>query len=241
MRSVGIPIAICAVLLLSGCHHRKSSAQANNRTSSSDQALTASVDPAKAKQYLEEGKAAYEKDEDEKAAKAFEQAVKLDPEFAEAYFRLALTYDALGDKHGSEDAYKKAIERYKRQLKTENKDAEAYYNLGRCYKGLHLYSEAVAEYRQATHLKSDDADIYYDLGMALTRLAQYDEAVAAFQKCLDIDPENFRAQDALEEAREGVKRVKAGRKYAEDQLKKQQEDEKKKQGNSNTPQSSGYK
>src|SRR5439155_3408455 len=70
-------------------------------------------------------------------------------------------------------------------------------------------------------------DIYFDLGSSLTRLAQYDEAAAAFQKCLDIDPENYRAQDALDEAREGVKRIKTARKYQEEQLKKEEEKKKK--------------
>jgi Flp pilus assembly protein TadD len=101
---------------------------------------------------------------------------------------------------------------------------------GQTHAGLHLYGEAVREYRQATRLKSDDPAIYFDLGSALTRLAQYDEAAGAFQKCLDLDPENYRAQDALEEARDGSKRIKTARKYQEDQLKKQKEEEEKKQG-----------
>ena len=92
-----------------------------------------------------------------------------------------------------------------------------------------LYSEAVKEYRQATRLKEDDSDMYCDLGMALTRLAQYDEAANAFSKSLEIDPENYRAQDGLEEAREGVQRIQSARKHQEDLLKKQKEDEQKKQ------------
>jgi len=100
--------------------------------------------------------------------------------------------------------------------------------LGQTYAGLHLYNEAVKEYRQDTRLKSDDADMYYDLGTALTKLAQYDEAVAAFTKSLESDPENYRAQDALEEAREGLKRIRAGKKHQEDLLKKQKGEEAKK-------------
>ena len=69
--------------------------------------------------------------------------------------------------------------------------------MGQAYAGLHLYSEAVREYRQATRLKDDDSDMFYDLGTALTKLAQYDEAAAAFSKSLEIDPENYRAEDAL--------------------------------------------
>jgi tetratricopeptide (TPR) repeat protein len=66
--------------------------------------------------------------------------------------------------------------------------------------------------------------------MAHTRLAQYSEAAAAFSKSLEIDPENYRAQDALDEAREGQKRIQAGKKHQEDLLKKEKEGELKKAG-----------
>jgi tetratricopeptide (TPR) repeat protein len=98
-----------------------------------------------------------------------------------------------------------------------------------------LYSEAVKEYRQATRLKDDDADMFYDLGTALSKLAQYDEAVTAFSKSLDIDPNNTRAEDALEEAREGVQRIKAGKKHQEDLLKKQQKEDELNNANGGSP------
>lgn len=180
---------------------------------------------------MEQGKAFYRKDNDEKALEAFKQALNINPELAEAHFRIGLTYDALGKEQEAEDSYKKAIATYKKYFSIEEnqKDAEAHYNLAQTYVGLHLYNEAVREYRQATKLKEDDADIYYDLGMALTRLAQYDEAVAAFEKSLEIDPENFRAEDGLNEAQEGVKRIRAGKKHQEELLKKHREEELKKQ------------
>ena len=78
--------------------------------------------------------------------------------------------------------------------------------------------------------------MFYDLGRALTKLAAYDEAAAAFSKALEIDPENARAEEALEEAREGVQRIKAGKKHQEDLLKKQKEDELK-NANGESPQS----
>src|SRR5215470_1219163 len=226
-------ILLLMFIALSGCGRKKSAAQASGNTSSADNGLNPPLDPAQARVYLDQGKELYKADEDQKAAAAFARAVKYDPDYAEAYFRLGLAYDALAQKQEADDAYKKAIEAYKKIIKANPKDGEAHYNLGQSYSGLHLYSEAANEYRQASRLKTDDPEIFYDLGMALTRLAQYDEASAAFQKCLNIDPDNYRAQDALEEAREGSKRIKAGRKYAEEQLKKQQEEDKKKQDNAN--------
>ena len=177
-------------------------------------------DRSQARVYLDRGKELYHNDEDDKAVEAFQMALKLDPELAEAHFRLGLAFDAVAKEQEAEDAYKKSIEKYKKYLEANGKDAEAHYNMGQAYAGLHLYSEAVREYRQATRLKDDDADIYYDLGTALTKLAQYDEAASAFSKSLEIDPENYRAEDALEEAREDAKRIRAGKKHQEDVLKK---------------------
>ena len=59
--------------------------------------------------------------------------------------------------------------------------------------------------------------------MAETRLAQYPEAISAFQKALELDPNDSRASDGLENAQEGAQRIKEGKKHAEDMLKKQQE------------------
>jgi len=227
-----LPILIVFLILALPSCARKKAAQTNSPSSSSaDKSLSPALDPTQARVYLEQGKEFYKQEGgDQQAADAFTKAINLDPSLAEAYFRLGLARDALGEKQEADEAYKKAIDAYKKFIAANPKDAEAFYNLGQTYAGLHLYGEAVREYRLATHLKDDDPAIYFDLGSALTRLAQYDDAAAAFQKCLDLDPENYRAQDALEEAREGVKRIKTARKYQEDQLKKQKDEEEKKQG-----------
>ena len=67
--------------------------------------------------------------------------------------------------------------------------------------------------------------MFYDLGVAYTKLAQYDAAASAFSKSLEIDPDYYRAQDGLDAAKEGIKRIRAGRKHNEDLLKKQQKEE----------------
>jgi len=194
-------------------------------------AKTIEGEHSEARVYLEKGREFYRNDEDTEAAEAFQQALKLDPELAEAHFRLGLTYDALGQEQEAEAAYKKAVEAYKKHLSINGNsdDAEARYNLGQTYAGLHIYSEAVREYRQATRLKPEDAAIHYDLGLSLMRLAQYDEASRAFAKSLELDPENYRAEDELAEAREGVKRIRTGKKHQEHLLKKRKGEDGKKQ------------
>jgi tetratricopeptide (TPR) repeat protein len=227
---LALSICILGVILVTcGC---RSGSQTNVPVSTSGVAVpgAGSGNHSEARSLLEKGKELYRSDQDSEAAKAFEQAVKLDPDLAEAHFRLGLSYEADNKADEAELEYKKAIEAYKKYLEDNSKDAEAHYQFGQVYAAIHQYSDAVREYRQATKLRPDDGDIYYDLGMALMKLAQYDAAVAAYSKALEIDPEDYRAQDSLEEAKEGVARIKAGRKHQEDLLKKQKEDELKKAG-----------
>ena len=63
------------------------------------------------------------------------------------------------------------------------------------------------------------------------RGAQYSDAVNAFQKALDLDPNDYRAREALDDAKEGTQRIKEGKKHNEEMLKKQQENA---NGNSNS-------
>jgi Flp pilus assembly protein TadD len=192
-------------------------------------------DPGRARALLEQGKQLYRDDKDEEAVATFQEALKSDPELAEARFRLGLGYEALGKREEAEGEYKKAVETYKKYLAEHDDDPEAHYDLGQTYAGLGQYSEAIRQYRKATELKDNDADIYYDLGVAHTKLAQYDAAASAFTKSLEIDPDNYRAQDGLDEAKEGIKRIRVGRKHQEDLLKKQKEEELKKASASPTP------
>ena len=234
MRLILSICALCLLALAVGC---KRSGQQSTNNSAGPAAVSndPAVNRSRAKELLEKGKELYRNDQDDQAVASFQEALKLDPDLAEAHFRLGLGYEALGKREEAESEYKKAIETYKKYLAEHEDDSEAHYDLGQTYAGLGQYSEAIREYRLATKLKEDDPDMYYDLGVAHTKLAQYDAAAVAFEKSLEIDPENYRAQDGLDEAKEGIKRIRAGRKHNEELLKKQKEEELKKAAGSPTP------
>lgn len=229
MRRILLFCSVCLLVFALGCK-RSGQQSTNNSAGSAEVSNGLDGDRTQAKALLDKGKQLYRDDQDSEAVAAFQQAVKLDPDLAEAHFRLALGYEALAKQEDAESQYKKAVEAYKKHLEASPDDAEAHYNLGQTYANLGNYSEAIRSYRQATKLKSDDPDMYYDLGVAHTKLAQYDQAAAAFSKSLEIDPEYYRAQDALDEAKEGVKRIRVGKKHQADLLKKQKEEELKKAG-----------
>ena len=222
-------IVILTLLLLCGCK-RGANSNASSQSGGSDASNGVANNPGEGRSFLEKGKLLYRDDNDSEAAEAFKQAVSLDPTLAEAHFRLGLAYEALNKADEAEDEYKKAVETYKKYLTDNSEDAEAHYNLGQTYAGLEQYSDAIREFKQAVKIKSEDPDIYYDLGLAHIKLAQYSEAASAFSKALEIDPDYYRAQDSLDEAREGMKRIKAGRKHQEDLVKKAKEGELKKAG-----------
>ena len=229
MRLILLFCSVCLLVITIGCK-RSGQQSTNNSAGTADVSNGSSGDRAQAKALLDKGKQLYHDDHDTDAVAAFEQAVKLDPNLAEAHFRLGLGYEALNRREESESQYKKAIEAYKKYLESNPDDAEAHYNIGQAYANLDQFSEAIREYRTATKLKTDDPDMYYDLGVAHTKLAQYEPAAAAFSKALEIDPDYYRAQDALDEAKEGINRIKAGKKHQADLFKKQKEDELKKAG-----------
>lgn len=234
MRLILLICALGSLMLAYGCN-RSGQQSTNNSAGPATVSNSIEGDRARARELLEKGKQLYREDQDEQAVQALQEAVKLDPDLAEAHFRLALGYETLQKREESEAEYKKAVETYKKYLADHEDDSEAHYDLGQTYAGLGQYSEAVREYRLATKLKEDDPDIFYDLGVAHMRLAQYDAAAAAFSKSLEIDPENYRAQDGLDEAKAGIKRIRDGRKHQADLLKKQKEEELKKAGASPSP------
>lgn len=233
MRLILLICAVCLLALAFGCK-RSGQQSTNNSAGPAAVSNTLPVDRGRARALLEQGKGLYRDDKDEEAVAAFQEASKLDPDLAEARFRLGLGYEALGKREEAETEFKKAVASYKKYLEEHDDDSEAHYDLGQTYAALGQYSDAIREYHEATKLKDNDADIYYDLGVAHTKLAQYDAAASAFLKSLEIDPDNYRAQDGLEEAKEGIQRIRTGRKHQEDLLKKQQQDELKKAGENGT-------
>src|SRR5215211_1741764 len=167
MRSILIICAVWLLVLATGC--KRSGQQSTNNSAGVPQVSNnLPEDRTRARAQLDKGKELYRNDQDAEAVLAFLEAVRLDPDLAEAHFRLGLGYESLGKSEEAEAEYKKAVEAYRKYFQENEDDAEAHYALGQTYANLGQYSEAIREYRAATNLKNDDPDIYYDLGVAHT-------------------------------------------------------------------------
>lgn len=185
-----------------------------------------------------EGNKLFDANENEKAIEAYRQAVKLNPDLAEAYFKLGIVYSLLENeqevsenpddlptptpkktKRSKKDAppptkankaFENAVKAYKKFLVKNPKDDAAHFNLGRAYNKLNDDKEAEKSLRQAVKLKPDDSEYQTELGAILIKLAQYDEAVSALKKAVKLDETNLQAEEMLEEAEAGKKRVDYG-------------------------------
>lgn len=177
--------------------------------------------------------------EAENAVDALRQAIKLNPDLAEAHFNLGIAYALLekveennpppvteptptppirkGKKEvvelsASEKSFENAVKAYKKILAKDPKDDAAHYNLGRSYNKLNQDPEALKSLQQAVKLKPDDGDYQTELGVILIKLAQYQEAVSALKKAISLDSTNLQAESLLEKAEAGQKRVDFGNK-----------------------------
>jgi tetratricopeptide (TPR) repeat protein len=177
---------------------------------------------ADARALFDRGVDAYRHDRDEEAVEVFKQAVQLDPDFAEAHYRLGLALHAAGQGEEADKAYAEAVKAYEKMTKRDEKDSDAFYFLGLCYEKLDKYDDAVKALKEAVkNSPVENDDKYFELALAQYKLAQYDDSVRALNKALEINPDNFPAQELLEQAKSGAARVEEFRKRQE-QLRKQQ-------------------
>jgi tetratricopeptide (TPR) repeat protein len=180
-----------------------------------------------AQQALDEGNRLLDVNETEKAIEAFNQAIALNPDLAEAYFKLGIAYALIENankvsavpgegpeistkstpKPDSVKAFEKAVEAYKRLIDKNPEDDVSYFNLGRALNKLFQDEDAEKALEKAVKLKPDDVEYLTELGAIRIKLARYREAVEPLEKALQIDPENSEAQDLFEDAEAGRRRV----------------------------------
>lgn len=222
MRNLLLVLGLSVVLVSAGCLGRATTdANQNSNTATEVPQFTdANLALAEGTNFLDTG-------ETDKAIDALGQAVKLNPDLGEAWFKLGIAY-ALAEKRdetvettspepaptgkkstksNSEKAFEKAVASYKKIVAQNDQDHAAYFNLGRAYNKLNEDEDAAKALKQAVKLMPDDTEYQTELGAILIKLAEYHEAIAPLKKALELDPENIRAQELLEDAQAGRSRV----------------------------------
>lgn len=169
--------------------------------------------------------------ETDRAIEVLNQAVKLDPDLADAFFQLGIAYalveardaadipvdvpagsdadskDRQQNRSNSEIAFEKAAEGYKKLISANKEDHALFFNLGRAYNKLNQDEKAEDALSNAVKLDPENTEYQTEYGAILIKLARYRDAIAPLKKALELDPENVEAMELLEDAEAGRKRV----------------------------------
>jgi tetratricopeptide (TPR) repeat protein len=139
----------------------------------------------------------------DQAIAEYQEAIRLDPDYAEAHYNLGLAYH----KQGKLDD---AIAEYKEAIRIDPSMADAHVNLGVAYADQGKLDEAIAAYREALRINPDLGDAHLNLGLAYHDQGRWDEAISEYKEVIRINPDDADAyynlglayymQDRLDEA-----------------------------------------
>ncbi len=167
--------------------------------------------PMEPEVHLHHGKVLHNFGEMDQSANAYTQALRLKPDYGDAYRDLAiLLIDA-----GVND---QAIEALIMAIKLNPQDAIAFYHLGLIKKKLGQDVEAIDAYSMAVALKPDYAEAHVNLGKIAIDRGKFELGERACRQAIEADPklaqgyvnlgmvlrEQKRLDEALEAARKGV-------------------------------------
>jgi len=118
----------------------------------------------------------------DEAIESCEQAISLDPAYADAYNNLAIAL-------GIQERFDEAVANYQRALQIEPTLVDALYNLANILQGQGLHAEAIANYRQAIKLRPDYAEAYNNLSRSLKECGELGEAVESCKRATALRPD----------------------------------------------------
>ncbi len=146
--------------------------------------------PAKALDLFHQAQGLEQSGHVEEAIQAYQKAILLDPDYAEARQRLGLAYANL-------NRYPEALQEFKEVVRLQPQSAMAQGNLGAAYLKMGDFPEARGAFQKAVRLRPDDPENHYRLGLALGKMKRDREALAEFAQAVKLQPDMARAHRDL--------------------------------------------
>ncbi len=137
----------------------------------------------------------YDRDGQLKALRFYEQAIELDPQNAEAYYRRGafMSNYTFGSEKVLLYSPEDVMEDLKRAVQLEPNLSGAHYALGVAYDRMGKVDEAMVEFQKAVELDPSDARSQLYLAEKYANSGQPHRAISAFAAALKADPENVEA------------------------------------------------
>jgi tetratricopeptide (TPR) repeat protein len=124
------------------------------------------------------------------ALEHYEQALRINPNYAEAHHNL-------GNVFWRQGRISDALEHYEQAVRIDPNFAEAQYSLGVTLAQTSKIGEAIDHLEQAVRIKPNYAEAHYNLAIALRLTDRMPEAIGHLQRALQIKPDFTQAQNAL--------------------------------------------
>jgi tetratricopeptide (TPR) repeat protein len=122
----------------------------------------------------------------EAAITSYDQALKIKPDYHQAWYNRGYALNNLG-------RTEEAIASYDQALKFKPDLHKAWYNRGNALRNLGRLEEAIASYDQALKFKPDLHKAWYNRGNALSDLGRIEEAIASYDQALKFQPDDTSA------------------------------------------------
>jgi tetratricopeptide (TPR) repeat protein len=134
--------------------------------------------------------------EGSEATNNYDEAIRLNPQSAEAYYKRGLEYQKLGQQEP-------AIADFDKAIRIDPQFAKAYCNRGYAYLNKEQYDLAIADCTKAAKLDPKDAVARLNLGVAYKLQGNKAEAIVNFEKAINLS-ENV---EAVEMAKQEIKKL----------------------------------
>ena len=118
----------------------------------------------------------------DQAISDYSEAVRLNPNYHQAFNNRGLAYDSKGE-------YQKAIDDFSEAIRQKPDYYDAFNNRGYAYDDNGQYDEAIADYTDALRLKPDFMSVYFHRGLAYDYKGKYDLAIADETSALKLQPD----------------------------------------------------
>jgi adenylate cyclase len=131
------------------------------------------------------------KENNAQAKKLFEEAIRMDPNYATAYAFLAFCYSndvILRASQSPEESIARGIEMAQKSISLDNKICFPHGALSSFYFLKHDYDKAISEAEIGVALEPNSAYSYAFLGHALNYSSRYSEAISTYEKAIRLDP-----------------------------------------------------
>jgi len=144
-----------------------------------------------AQEWFQKGYSLLNSSKNKDAINAFTKAIKIDPQFAEAYVNRGGAYFNLRN-------YQQAIKEVTRAIEINPQDAKAYNLRGGAYLSLRSYRQAIEDLDKAIEIDPQFATAYLNRGVSYSKLGNEQQAIADFKIAARLGDE--KAQETLKAA-----------------------------------------